>query len=216
MTPMLHEPVQTAGGIESGGRTSVGRIAVSAAACAWMLSVFSAAPSAVDPASSVDVTVQENEGLYTVRSRFNVPAPASIAFAVLTDYEAIPRFMPDVRTSNILERTGSRVIVEQEAVAHVMMFSKRVFLVLEVSECGGAIHFRDRSGKSFSHYAGSWRLTEQDNHTSISYELTAKPAFDVPEFLLKRLLKRDAKQMIERLQAEIAARFTKNPVVVPR
>jgi len=40
----------------------------------------------------------------------------------------------------------------------------------------------------------------------VTYELSAKPSFDVPEFLLKRLLKRDASQMIERLKAEVAAR----------
>jgi hypothetical protein len=37
----------------------------------------------------------------------------------------------------------------------------------------------------------------------IRYELAAKPSFDVPEFLLKRLLKRDAQQMIGRLQDEM-------------
>jgi hypothetical protein len=36
--------------------------------------------------------------------------------------------------------------------------------------------------------------------------MRAKPKFAVPEFLLKRLLTRDARSMIERLRAEIAAR----------
>jgi len=37
----------------------------------------------------------------------------------------------------------------------------------------------------------------------VRYELTAKPSFDVPAFLLKRLLQRDAREMIRRLQNEM-------------
>lgn len=47
---------------------------------------------------------------------------------------------------------------------------------------------------------------EDASRTLVTYELTAQPTFDVPEFLLKRVLKRDAAEMIERLQREIAAR----------
>jgi hypothetical protein len=87
-----------------------------------------------------------------------------------------------------------------------MLFSKRIHLVLEVHEQTGEIRFRDRCGKSFARYEGTWTITESGGQTAIAYRLTAKPSFDVPEFLLKRLLKRDASQMIQRLQAEIVAR----------
>jgi hypothetical protein len=36
----------------------------------------------------------------------------------------------------------------------------------------------------------------------------ARPAFDVPEFILKRLLKRNATRMIENLRTEMVARAT--------
>ena len=49
-------------------------------------------------------------------------------------------------------------------------------------------------------------MAEQDAVTAIAYDLAVKPSFSVPEFVLRRLLKRDAAQMIERLQEEIAAR----------
>lgn len=152
------------------------------------------------------VTVREEQGVYIVAARFTVAQPGSTALAVLTDYEGIPKFMPDVRTSAVLERGQGRMIVEQEAVGRVMMFSKRVHLVLEVREEPGTIRFRDLCGQSFARYEGSWRIVEQDGMTTISYELIAKPTFDVPGFMLKRLLKRDAKQTIEQLQVEMAAR----------
>jgi ribosome-associated toxin RatA of RatAB toxin-antitoxin module len=152
------------------------------------------------------VTVREAHGVYTVTAGFASEQPAAVAHAVLTDYEAIPRFMPDVRASRVLERGDARTVVEQEAVAKVLFFSKTVHLVLEVQEAPTTITFRDRCGRSFVRYEGRWTLRDEGGRAQIAYELIAKPAFDVPEFLLSRLLKRDADRMIERLQREIAAR----------
>ena len=152
------------------------------------------------------VTVHEERGVYSVTARFHVPQAPAVVLAVLTDYERIPRFMPNVQTSIVLERAPGRAVVEQEAVSRLMMFSKRVYLVLEITEGADTLHFRDRSGRSFARYEGMWRLCEENGRTEILYELTAQPSFDVPEFLLKRLLRRDSLEMIAGLRREIAAR----------
>jgi ribosome-associated toxin RatA of RatAB toxin-antitoxin module len=157
-------------------------------------------------APAPDVTVREERGVYSVSARFAVPDAPPVALAVLTDYEAIPRFLPDVKTSIVRERTDGRLVVEQEAVAKMMMFSKRVHLVLEITQEDGVIRFRDRCRSSFITYEGSWRLVPGNGGTTIHYTLTARPSFEVPEFILKRLLKRDAGRMIENLAREMASR----------
>jgi len=172
------------------------------------LMLMSMGMAAVPPPPPPDVTVAARDGIYHVTATFIVSQPASVAFAVLTDYEQIPRFMPDVRKSQILERRADTrtTLVEQEAIARVMMFSKRVHLLLEIQEAANVIRFRDRCGQSFAQYDGAWTIAVTDAHVEIAYALTAKPTFDVPDFLLTRLLKRDAQAMIERLRAEIARR----------
>jgi carbon monoxide dehydrogenase subunit G len=155
------------------------------------------------------VTVREERGVYSVSARFHVVEPPAVALAVLTDYENIPRFLPDVTSSVVRERSERRAVVEQEAVSRMMMFSKKVHLMLEITEDADAIRFRDRCGRSFAQYEGAWRVTARGTGSDITYELTAKPSFDVPEFILKRLLKRDSTRTIERLAAEIAARATR-------
>jgi ribosome-associated toxin RatA of RatAB toxin-antitoxin module len=182
-----------------------GRAGARQPSLAVALLMLSTVVTASGPASST-ATVREEHGLYRVAASFSTSQPVGVVHAVLTDYEQIPRFMPDVRTSRIVERTDTHTLVEQEAVARVLFFSKRVRLVLEVREEPSTIRFRDRSGDSFKRYEGGWTLREQDGQTFIVYELTAEPAFDVPEFLLVRLLRRDADRMIERLQGEMLAR----------
>ena len=160
--------------------------------------------AANDPAP--EVSVAETDGLYHVAATFIVREPGAVAYAVLTDYERIPRYMPDVRTSTVLERGPGRAVIAQEAVARVLLFSRRIHLVLEVTEGDDTIAFRDRSGESFARYSGAWRISDADEGATVVYELTAKPAFSVPAFLLKRLLAKDAAKMIDRLRAEIGRR----------
>jgi carbon monoxide dehydrogenase subunit G len=192
--------------IHPGGRTRARRFLVAAIVtlCASLPGPDAAA--AADPAPSSEVIVREDGGVYSVTARFEVPQPAAVVLAVLSDYEQIPRFMPDVRTSVVRERTPGRMLVEQEAVAQFMMFSKKVHLLLEVREGPDALHFVDRCGKSFKGYEGTWRAEPKDGGTIVTYSLKARPGFDVPEFLLKRLLKRDSGEMINRLRIEFAAR----------
>lgn len=184
-----------------------GRFGAHRAVAAAALILFGVAWSAAaEPQTDDAVTVNEDHGVYSVAATFSVPQAPSVALAALTNYTQIPRFMPEVHSSNVIERTDDRTVVEQEAVARFMMFSKRLHLILEVQEDRGTIRFRDRCGKSFAQYQGVWAIAERDGKTHVTYELSAKPSFDIPEFLLKRLLKRDASQMIERLKAEISAR----------
>jgi carbon monoxide dehydrogenase subunit G len=154
--------------------------------------------------ASPKVSVREESGVYTVAARFGVAGPTETAIAVLTDYERIPRFMPGVKTSVVRERAADRVVVEQDAVSKFMFFSKRVHLVLEVRQDGGIIRFRDLEGASFSRYEGSWRVSQENGHTVVAYDLVAAPSFSVPDALLRRLLRRDSTDMITQLRLEIA------------
>ena len=178
--------------------------ATAALICAAMSPTMRARTDDSDLQSAV--SVREKRGVYFVTARFAVPDEPAIALAVLTDYEDIPHFMPGVEASVIKERGAGRAVVEQEAVSRLMMFKKRVYLLLEVVEGPDTLEFHDRSGRSFTRYEGKWELCASNRGTWISYELTAQPAFDVPEFLLKRLLKRDAAQMIDGLRREITSR----------
>jgi hypothetical protein len=162
--------------------------------------------AAAAPGSEPVVSVRERGGAYVVSASFQVPEAAPVVRDVLTDYANIARFMPGVEKSRIVERTDRFVRVEQEAVSRYLMFSRRVHLLLEVEEGPDAIWFRDRCNQSFEHYEGAWTLSAREGATEIRYELTARPAFGVPGFVIRRLLERDARAMIDGLRAEIAAR----------
>ena len=188
-------------------RTRIGVHGLAGMIALLLVALSRSATAGADDGVDHDVSVREHSGVYTVAARFQVPQAPAVAVAVLTDYEQVPRFMPDVKTSIVRGRFPGGVIVEQEAVARVMMFSRRVHLMLEVRIDPDVIRFRDSCRRSFMKYEGAWRLAQVDGRTEITYELAARPNFDVPQFLLTRLLKRDARQMIDRLRGEMAARL---------
>ena len=173
---------------------------------ARILALVFAAATIAAAADAPIISVREAGGTYTVSAHFTVTEPDALVREVLTDYANIPRFMPDVLFSEVLLRQDGYARVRQEAVSKYLMFSKRVHLVLDIEESAGAIRFRDRCNESFSVYEGAWTIARGADVTEITYELTARPAFSVPGFVLRKLLDRDAVRMIERLRAEIAAR----------
>ena len=182
----------------SGGRLGARRTVVPLV-IAVLLACGLPATAAAQPAEPA-ISVRELAGVYEVGATFTVDRPAHRVLAVLTDYEGIPRLVPDVKRSVVHTRNGDRAVVEQEAVSRVLFFSKTVHLRLDIQEGADAIAFRDVCGRSFVVYEGRWDVTSAGAGTQVTYTLRAQPAFEVPEFLVKRLMKRDAGQMIARLR----------------
>jgi ribosome-associated toxin RatA of RatAB toxin-antitoxin module len=171
-----------------------------------MVAALAATVVLASTAEAPRIEVVDDAGGFRVSASFAVAQSLPDVMRVLTDYERIPQFMPDVQTSEVLERSASATVVAQSAVSSYLMFSKRIHLVLRVNEAEGTIRFRDTCGKSFATYEGSWVVEQKDGFAQVAYELTARPSFAVPAFVLKKLLKRDALVMIERLRREIAGR----------
>jgi uncharacterized membrane protein len=164
------------------------------------------APAAHASPNETSVRVIETDGVYYVSTTFVVPQRPSVVLAVLTDYERIPEFLTDVKVSRVLEHRGDRTLVEQEAVARLLFFSRRIHLALQIVETPGLIRFRDVSGKSFLRYEGAWRIVDDGHGARVTYELSALPTADVPATIVRRLLSRDVQKTIDQLTREIARR----------
>ena len=64
--------------------------------------------------SPEDVTVDYREGHYFASFSMLVPIPASLALAVLTDFERMPAFLPNLSESRILEQRGNVFLIQQQ------------------------------------------------------------------------------------------------------
>ena len=81
---------------------------------------WAAAPDAVD---DVSVRVEIQDGVVRIEAEAIIPASAREVWDVLTDFEHIPRFISNVKSSKVLARNGNVVRVAQTGKAGFGPFS---------------------------------------------------------------------------------------------
>ena len=139
------------------------------------------------PASGQEVEFGAvREGDYvSVWARTELPVDAKSAFAVLTDYERLADFIPDLKSSRVVSRDGPTVVVEQKGEYGVLFFRQAIDLRLVVTE-EPPLRVSSRStGGSLKDYAGSYELRVLSAgpaapRTRIDYRGRFIPAFDLP------------------------------------
>ena len=81
-----------------------------------------AAPPAGDGSAFATVEISRG-GTYLVDGGFEVAASPAQVWAVLSDYEALPRFVPGIRQSHVRKRGLNSALVEQDAVVNAWFVS---------------------------------------------------------------------------------------------
>ena len=156
----------------------------------------------------VSVDVENGAGkTYVVDAAFDVNAPATVAWEVLTDYEGIGRFVSSIRQSTIRKRESGRVLLEQHGIGRAWIVSLPMHVVLDVREEGQRmLIFRDVCGKSFSTYEGAWELTAIEGGTHVSYRLKADPSGRQPAMLARSAIRSSVKKLLNEVRNEMLAR----------
>jgi len=114
-----------------------------------------------------------------------------------------------VKVSRVLSREGGKVMVEQEAVASLLFFSKRIHLLLEIVESPPQeIRFRDIAGREFTSYEGFWTIEETAEGLRVSYGIDVERGFSAPGFLAKRFFRNQAESLMHVMREEILRRAT--------
>jgi hypothetical protein len=112
-----------------------------------------------------------------------------------------------VRKSVVLERGSDYVLLEQEGSGKVFVFSKRIHVVLRITEVDQqSIVFHDVSGRDFTSYEGRWDISETGGLTHVSYQLDATLRSKKPGFLVRGSMQGSARELLEQVRAEIVRR----------
>jgi ribosome-associated toxin RatA of RatAB toxin-antitoxin module len=171
------------------------------------LFAFGAPGVAAEPA--IDVKVQQTaEGIYVVTGSFDVGSTSEAVWQVLTDYEAIGRFVSSISRSTIKKRESGRILLEQEGVGRAWVFSRRLHILLDVQEHEQqAISFRDVCGESFKTYEGRWQLSAKPGGTRVAYELRAVPSGRQPGFIARTVIRKNVEGLLGDVRREVMGRF---------
>ena len=177
------------------------------AAAAALLAAFMVVSAVNAHATDIDLTVTQKDDRYFVRGAFRVQASIDTAWAVITDYDGIPRFVKSVRAS-VVERGGDGPRrVRQEAVQKVLLFRKTVHVALELEEDRPyRVGFKDALKRDFKLFEGAWTIEPRGDSLTVRYALDAEPVTQPPGIVGRMVMSGSAHDQLEQVRAEILRR----------
>lgn len=184
----------------------------------WALVAASAAQAQSPPEAPGDtirIAIARNGEAFVIDATLVAPVPLREAWAVLTDFDAMSRFVPDLESSRITARAGPRLTVEQSGVARWGLLARRFQTVCEV-ELTPFDHVSSRvlSGSlrradTLTRFAASGEATEIRHHI----ELETDSWF--PDFMVEAYLRAEVRQQFGALVQEMRRRRGATPAFAP-
>ncbi len=144
---------------------------------------------------------------YEVSCRFSVNTDSKTAWAVLSDYDGIGKYVTSLKSSRTVERKADHVMVEQVGQAGLWFVQSKFEVLLKVYETPGTkIDFEDVSKKSFQFYRGSWEILNGQNGVQIVYKLSVVQQTRFPMFVTRGFLRKSIAELIGQVKNKIDGR----------
>jgi ribosome-associated toxin RatA of RatAB toxin-antitoxin module len=161
---------------------------------------------AVAGADTVRVEAHRDGDAVVVEALAIVAADARVAWTVLTDYDHYAAFVPDLKSSTVLARSGPSAIVEQRGVAAFFLFRFPLEVRLAVTEQPfHTVECRAIAG-NFKEMTGVYRLTPVPEGIRFAYSGRLVPQFAVPPLIGLPLMRASVERQFKGLVEEILRR----------
>jgi len=165
-----------------------------------------------DPGScSLDTIQQEMERLPQGKRRLAVFLRLGLdpkwLWSVLTDYEQLHRFIPNLAISRLIRRSGNLVALEQVGTQQFcgLRFTARVQLEIKEDLDQGLLSFRMLEG-DFRCFQGGWQVSADESGTRLFYELMVQGKPGMPIGLIEQRLQQDLASNVRGVQQEASRR----------
>lgn len=169
-----------------------------------VLSAWGTAPVAAQPgAPRFELNVErvndaEGDKVYQITSSGTVAAAPALVWRILTDYNHLADYLPNLKSARVLSRNGDSSIVEQLGTARFLFFSQPIRVVVQAHE-----RAPDRIDVSLIEgdmkvYRATWELSPLAGGagTRVAYNATIVPKFDVPGIVGTHVVRKDVARMM--------------------
>ena len=159
---------------------------------------------------TIEQTMEKlSDGARRLAAQLTTPASFDSLWRVLTDYNRLNLFIPNLLTSTILYENDNNVHLKQIGSQDFlgMKFSAEVILDLYEEKEIGQINFKLIKG-DFRRFEGSWKIKDINNSdkNSLIYDLTVKGCQWMPIGMIEKRLKRDLSENL--IAVDKQARFS--------
>lgn len=141
------------------------------------------APCAPAAAQAIGLETYRQGEAVNVYAEVRLDVDPKIAWDVLSDYDHLAEFVPDMSYSRVLSRDGNKVTIEQKGEFGVLFFRQPIELKLEIVETPHRTIVARAVGGSFREMTGRYDLDRvEGGGVRIGYAGHFVPAFPLPTF----------------------------------
>jgi ribosome-associated toxin RatA of RatAB toxin-antitoxin module len=146
------------------------------------------------PFEEVEIATSEAKGRQRqISAKIRIPYPMERVWQILTDYDHLADFIPNLSQSTRIEHPDGGIRIEQVGVESLMRLKFCARVVLDMVE-----HFPDRLDfrmveGDFKEFTGSWILqpvAANGSETELSYTVTVLPPRMMPVGMIERRLQK--------------------------
>ena len=120
-----------------------------------------------------------------IQATIAIPQPVEPIWRVLTDYEALADFIPNLAVSRRLAHPEAKIRLEQVGTQPLLKFNFRARVVVDIEEFyPQRIAFTGVEG-DFSRFDGAWSLQPQATATQLCYLVHLRPRASLPVRLIE-------------------------------
>ncbi|ATE59748.1 SRPBCC family protein [Thauera sinica] len=159
-----------------------------------------------DAVADGDVRVERAGDHFTVDMVAHAPVDVQRAWAVLTDFEHMPGFVPNLRLSEVLERSGAVVKVRQEGQATYGPFSVRFDFVREFTLKPLREIRAHGTGGNVRSMDSVMLLEEESTGTRLRYHAEVEPGFWLPPLIGPALVRHETAEQFSAMIREMMRR----------
>lgn len=156
--------------------------------------------------SDNDVRVQRSGGSFTVDTSLFTPVPPALAWAVLTDFDHMGSFVPNLVSSQVLERSDAQLKVSQKGVARYGFFSANFESIREISLSPQREIRAHNVGGNVKSMESVMQLQAEGSGTRLHYHAEVIPGFWFPPLIGPSLVRHETAEQFSAMLQEMLRR----------
>lgn len=145
----------------------------------------------------------EGSKVYQIASSGTVAAAPAAVWRILTDYDHLADYVPDLKSAKVVSRDGVKVIIEQRGATSFLFFSRDIHLVVQALEQAQSRIDVTLVEGDMKVYRCSWELRPDGSGTKVIYNATIEPKFYVPGMVGTSIVRKDIAKMMAAVLARL-------------
>ena len=154
-------------------------------------------------AAEINVQTVRHGDSFEVEATAQIDANVAQAWGVLTDYDALPDFIPGLRESRVVSRDGSNVVVDQSGETRLLFFTFPMRVRLTIEEFPYERIVSSAIAGNFKQMNGVYYLQARNAGVNLRYEGKFTLDFSLPPFIGTLAVRNTVEKRFVAMVAEI-------------